>query len=105
MSDGNGGYFMYDVRMEEELMVRSRRERGRGRREMHNMILGFNLIWVIEFFNLGLVSFICFLMGMSCHILIINEKNVNSIKNWTRHQSVSYVHTKLAETNEKTNDA
>ena len=72
---------------------------------MHNMILGFNLIWVIGFFNLGLVSFICFLMGMSCHILIINEKNVNSIKNWTRHQSVSYVHTKLAETNEKTNDA
>ena len=67
--------------MEEELMVRVRRERGRGRREMHNMILGFNLILVIEFFNLDWVSFICFLMGMLCHILIINEKNVSLIKN------------------------
>jgi hypothetical protein len=72
---------------------------------MHNMILGFNLIWVIEFFNLGWVSFICFLIGMLCHILIVNEKNVNSIKNWTRYQSVNHVYTKLTGTNEMTNGA
>jgi hypothetical protein len=82
MSEGNGGYFMYDVRHGRRIKGASEeRERGRGRKEMHNMILGFNLIWVIEFFNLGWVSFICFLMGMSCHILIVNEKNVSSIKN------------------------
>ena len=64
--------------MEEELMVRVRRERGRGRKEMHNMILGFNLIWVIEFFNLGWVSFICFLIDMSCYILIVNKKKMST---------------------------
>jgi hypothetical protein len=43
-------------------------------------------------------------MGMSCYILVVNEKkNVNSIKNWTRHQSVNHIYTKLMETNGRTN--
>ena len=46
-------------------------------------------------------------MGMSCHILVVNEekKNVNLIKNWSCHQFVSHVYTKLTDTNEITNGA
>ncbi len=48
-------------------------------------------------------------MDKSNQILILNEKkkkkNVSSIKNWSRHQSISHVYTKLIETNEKTNGA
>jgi hypothetical protein len=46
-------------------------------------------------------------MDMPCHFLVVNEKKKNdiSIKNWSRHQSVSHVYTKLTETNGRTNDA
>jgi hypothetical protein len=33
------------------------------------------------------------------------KKKKNSIKNWSRHQSVSHLYTKLTETNEMTNGA
>ena len=42
---------------------------------------------------------------MLCQILIINEKNVTSIKNCLYHYSVSHIYTKLTETNGMTNDA
>ena len=61
-----------------------------------------NLIWMgwVNFFGLG-----CFLMDMPCHIIVVIKKNYMSIKNCPRHNSVSYVYTKLTETNGRTNGA
>jgi hypothetical protein len=44
-------------------------------------------------------------MGLSCNILIINEKNSTSFKKHPCHYSVRYVYTKLIVTNRRTNGA
>ena len=45
-------------------------------------------------------------MGMPCHILVvIKKKKYMSIKNCSRHNSVSHAYTKLTETNGRTNGA
>ena len=54
-------------------------------------------------FRIRRMDWVGFESGMSCQILLVNEKNVTSIKNWSSPQSVSYVYTKLTETNKMAN--
>ncbi len=64
---------------------RDKREARERKREKRDALLkiGFNLIWVIGFFNqiwVGLISglggFILFLNGYAMSIIIVNEKNI-----------------------------